>query len=132
MKYGKISEVTGKTVKGWYEWLWKHGMGCSSLCFGADAKYNYAVVAGWHKADEGWALAWKIGRQTVNNCMQCEFDVDFEMPYSEESGEVDDTLTYVETADPSLMSMKEWNSIASEMRREARRVWKAWKSEAEG
>ena len=57
--------------------------------------------------------------------MQCDFDTDFEMPYDEETGDVDDTLRLVEF--PETATMKEWNAIASEMRKTARRVWKDWK-----
>ena len=130
MKFGNLKEITGKFVKEQYEWLKEQEAGCCSLCYNSDASNNYAVCVGWHDVGDGWAIAWKIGRQSRRNVMQCDFDVDFEMPYSEESGDVDDTTQVIEF--PGTATMKEWNAIASEMRKEARRVWKDWHEEEDG
>ena len=136
MKFGKLSEITGKTIKSWYEWLDKEGDGCSSLCFESDDRYNYAVCMGWHNLGDGpkeknynhWVIAWKIGRQTHNNIMQCDFDVDFEMP-RDPDGDLDDTLQAVEF--PETADMAEWDAMASEMRSEAERIWDTWKEIAD-
>lgn len=136
MKFGKLSEITGKTVKSWYEWLDKEGNGCSSLCFESDDRYNYAVCMGWHNLGDGpkaknynhWVIAWKIGRQTHNNIMQCDFDVDFEMPWDPD-GDLDDTLQVIEF--PETADMAEWDAMASEMRSEAKRVWDTRKETAD-
>ena len=125
MKTGGLKDVTGKFARSSVEWLHARQMGCCSICFATDDRYNYSVCIGWHDGGHGWEVAWKIGRQTTNNIMQCDFDVDFEMPYSDESGDVDDTLRLVEF--PETATMKEWNAIASEMRKTARRVWKDWR-----
>lgn len=125
MKFGKLSEMTGKEARGWREWLVEEGMGCCSLCFASDGRHNYAVCMGWHDVgDDDWKIAWKIGRQTLNNAMQSDLDMDFEMPYCEESGEVDDTLSVMEEPPKTA---KEWEALAASMRKEARRVWKAWR-----
>ena len=136
MKFGKLSEITGKTIKSWYEWLDKEGDGCSSLCFESDDRYNYAVCMGWHNLGDGpketnynhWVIAWKIGRQTHNNIMQCDFDVDFEMP-RDPDGDLDDTLQAVEF--PETADMAEWDAMASEMRSEAERIWDTRKETAD-
>jgi len=145
MKFGKLSEITGKTVRSWYEWLDKEGNGCSSLCYQSDDKYNYAVCMGWHdlgdvpkeKNYSHWVIAWKIGRQTRNNVMQCEFDIDFEMPYNED-GDLDDTLETIERkvvkhgciGHPRMgapVGYKSWDELARQMRKTARRIWDTWK-----
>ena len=144
MKYGKLKEVDGEFVRSAVEWLLDEQTGCSSICFATDSKYDYAVCVGWHQAgperiangdgtfrnapgDDGWRVAWKIGRQTPNNVMQCDFDIDFEMPYSLESGDVDDTVEVIEVKDGKPVGYKSWNELATTMRKTARRVWKDWR-----
>jgi len=128
MQTGKLKEITGKTVKDWYEWLDDNQEGCCSFVFESDGRNRYCVCMGFHDVGDRWEIAWKIGRQSHNNVMQCDFDLDFEMPYDEETGDVDDTLCVIEF--PETATMKEWNSLATEMRKAARRVWKDWKEAA--
>ena len=125
MQTGKLKEITGKVVKGWYEWLDGSQAGCCSFAFESDRRSRYCVCMGFHDAGGRREIAWKIGRQSLDSVMQCDFDIDFEMPYDEETGDVDDTLRLVEF--PETATMKEWNAIASEMRKAARRVWKDWR-----
>lgn len=157
MRKGYLKEVTGKTVKGWYEWLLKEDQGCCSVYFADNDKYRYCVCMGWHASgtDENgkqqWVVAWKIGRQTHNNAMQCDFDVDFEMPYVSEAeaaanpelcaGDVDDTLEivsarkrttiYRETKFSAPDGYRSWEALATQIRKTARRVWQDWRKEAE-
>lgn len=128
MKRGQLKEVTGRAIKGWYDWLKKEDAGCCSLCYASDDKYNYCVVMGWAYIGEGhYEIAWEIGRQTLNSAMQCDFDVDFELPSSED-GDVDDTRSVL---DPVPSNILEWSAIAKVMRDEARRVYEQWKEESE-
>ena len=129
MKMGCLKDVTGKFVKESVEWLEKEQMGCCSICFATDDKYNYAVCIGWHEGGsrDGWSVAWKIGRQTTNNIMQCDLDVDFDMPYSVESGDVDDTLETIEVVKGKPVGYRSWVELATYMRKTARRVWNDWK-----
>ena len=129
MKTGSLKDVTGKFVKESVKWLKKEQMGCCSICFASDDTYNYAVCIGWHDPGHGWEVAWKIGRQTLNNVMQCDLDIDFEMPYSDESGDVDDTLETIEVVKGKPVGYRSWADIASRMRDEARRVWYDWAKE---
>ena len=170
MMYSDLRKLTGKLIKWWYHWLHTEGDGCCSVCFDSTEKYNYVVCMGWHHYDDEmvldkngnpvqgehgikyrpvWKIAWKIGRQTRNNAMQCDFDVDFEMPYDDETGDVDDTLETIEcekivhkpykylgkTCHPWRWSVpagyRDWNALAARMRRQARRVFKNWKDEDE-
>lgn len=131
MKTGGLRDVTGKFVKESVEWLEKEQMGCCSVCFATDDTYNYAVCIGWHDSGDGWVVAWKIGRQTTNNVMQCDFDVDFEMPYGDESGDVDDTLETIEVTGGKPVGYRSWADLAAYMRKVARRVWNDWKEAAD-
>lgn len=170
MMYSDLMKLTGRLVKEWYNWLRAEGDGCCSVCFDSTGKYDYAVCMGWHHCDDDpvvdekgnqvyeglvpkyravWKIAWKIGRQTRNSIMQCDFDVDFEMPYDNETGDVDDTLETIEcekivhkpykcwgkTWHPWRWSVpagyRDWNALAARMRRQARRVFKDWKDEDE-
>ena len=170
MMYSDLRKLTGKLIKWWYHWLHTEGDGCCSVCFDSTEKYNYVVCMGWHHYDDEmvldkngnpvqgehgikyrpvWKIAWKIGRQTRNNAMQCDFDVDFEMPYDDETGDVDDTLETIEcekivhkpykylgkTCHPWRWSVpagyRDWNALAARMRGQARRVFKNWKDEDE-
>lgn len=127
MKFGSLKDVTGKFVKESVKWLEKELMGCCSICFATDDKYNYAVCIGWHDSGDDWVFAWKIGRQTTNNIMQCDFDVDFDLPYSNESGDVDDTLETIKVVKGKPVGYRSWADLAAHMRKEARRVWNDWK-----
>ena len=129
MKTGSLRDVTGKFIKESVEWLEKEQMGCCSVCFATDDTYNYAVCIGWHDSGDGWVVAWKIGRQTTNNVMQCDLDVDFEMPYNPKTGDVDDTLETIEVVDGRPVGYRSWADLAAHMRKVARRVWREWAEE---
>ena len=62
---------------------------------------DWAIVLGWSDGFEEdetddcmsgtYRLCAKVAYQSCNNIMQCDYDIDWTMPYDEESGEVDDT-----------------------------------------
>ena len=127
MKMGDLRDVTGRFARESVEWLREESNGCCSICFATDDRYNYAVCIGWHYTGSDWVVAWKVGRQTTNNIMQCDLDIDFEMPYSAESGDVDDTLETIEVVNGKPVGYCSWGDLASRMRFEASRVWNSWK-----
>ena len=61
---------------------------------------QWAIVLGWQDGyeedetddctDGTWRLCAKLAYQPVNSMMQCDYDIDWLMPYNEETGEVDD------------------------------------------
>ncbi len=53
---------------------------------------RWALVAAWmdYDNDGHWQAYGKVAYQTTNSIMQ-EYDIDWTMPYDEESGEVDDS-----------------------------------------
>ena len=159
MRTSDIRTLTGKEVRGWYAWLRDMNDGCCCIQFASTDRYHYFVCMGWHDYGEepdeergftdGFRVAWKIGRQTNYSVMQCDFDVDFEMPYVTEEmakadptlceGDVDDTLEEVEClARPNHgfpysapRGYRGWDALASRMRKTARRVHNDWKDNDE-
>ena len=187
MKTCNLKEVTGKELKRWWEWLVREQVGCCSVHFASTEKYRYCVCMGWQsgygKASEeqwqdenekwrpafcppvdpkdeadGWRICWKIGRQTHNNAMQCDYDIDFEMPYVTEAmakadpelieGDVDDTDSAIvlkwgkvvtKGRDGRVESMRlgapagyrSWEDFARYVRKTARRVWRDWRDNDE-
>lgn len=182
MRTCDLKEVTGKELKKWYEWLVREQAGCCSVHFASTGNYRYCVCMGWmsgygpasdekwydkygwlrpafcppvspKEADEGWRSCCKIGRQTHNNAMQCDYDVDFEMPYVTEAmaeddpelceGDVDDTnhdvllkwgrvtkdrngrIESIRLGAP--VGCRSWDDFARHVRKTARRVWRDWK-----
>lgn len=129
----KIAECTGVWLKGCVDQLVKTQGGCCHLKFDTDAENDYCICVGWHDytgdpkdGDSRYKLAWKIGRQSIRNVMQCDFDIDFEMPYNPETGDIDDTLHVI---DPLLKTKREWEREATLARKEARRIWREWAEE---
>ena len=172
MKTCDLKEVTGKELKEWYKWLVHEKEGCCAVRFASTEKYRYCVCMGWHHYDDEmvedghgnpvtgrcgvkyrpiWKIAWKIGRQTHNNAMQCDFDIDFEMPYVTEAmakadpklcaGDIDDTLEivsagkrttiYRETKFSAPTGYRSWEDFAKYVRKTARRVWRDWRDNDE-
>ena len=75
---------------------------------------------GWSDYGDGdWRICAKIGMQSFNNCMQCDLDVDFKMPYDKESGEVYDTSVEVD-----CKTLKDYNALAAQLNRSARNAYK--------
>lgn len=184
MRQTDLKNVTGKELKKWYEGLVREQAGCCSINFASTKKYRYCVCMGWQsgygpaseetwlyekdgdlhpafcppvdpkEADKGWRICWKVGRQTHDNIMQCDYDVDFEMPYVTEKmakddpelceGEVDDTnsdiplkwgivgtsgrtgrITSLKLGAP--VGYRSWDDFAMFVRKVARRVYRDWR-----
>lgn len=66
-----------------------------------DKGNSWAIVLGWtdgfdkdpndNNLDGTWRICVKLAFQPWNSIMQCDYDVDWQMPYDEVTGEVDDT-----------------------------------------
>ncbi len=134
--FPNLKMINAKTVRGWWDWLVEAQCGCCHVEYARDDRHAYSVCMGWHDCGlEGWKIAWKIGRQSHRNIMQCDLDVDFDMPYVEETGDVDDTLVVLgsptEVKDNETISVLrspriKWGEVAKDMKREARRIAKDW------
>lgn len=141
----RLMKVTGKWVKGCYEWLKKENQGCCHLMFDESNLHWVDVVIGWHQYNEDdWRIAWKIGQESFDNGMQTDFDIDFEMPFNTEAyckkmnkidppkhkyegylvGVCYDTIETIELKDGATTpdGYRDWNALASNIRRIARKV----------
>lgn len=179
MRTCDLREVTGRELKIWWEWLTCTQAGCCSVHFASTGKYRYCVCMGWQSGygpaseekwygkdgrprpafcppvtpgeeKNGWRICWKIGRQTHSNSMQCDYDVDFEMPYVTEAmakavpglveGDVDDTNEPVVLKSGMVarkggyvaglgapVGYRSWEDLAKCVRKTARRVWRDWR-----
>ena len=137
-----LSGMTGALAREWYGWLRAQRSGCCSLRFASTDGRVYFVCMGWHyvgdgRGDDGdgYAVCWKIGRQSPSCAMWCDFDLDFEMPYDPVTGDVDDTVEEVVCrrigrGPSSRWSVPEgcrgWDALAARMRKAARRVFRDW------
>lgn len=124
MKTG-LGKIDGKTLKGWVAWLREQDCGCCHKAVGLTDLHEVDVCVGWHNYGDGpkdkdyanWKICWKIGWQTFNNGMQCDFDIDFDMPCPcNEQGDVYDTVSEI----GEIRSMKGWNRLAAEINRTAK------------
>ena len=128
----KLPKIDGKTLKNWYEWLKEQDCGCCHMKIGDTELHEVDVCMGWHQYEEEetrdevsrsrrfkpvWKIAWKIGWQSPHNAMQCDLDVDFDMPGPcNKYGDAYDTLSEVGES----KTMKDWNKLAGEINKTAR------------
>lgn len=169
-KRKKLMQVTGKWLKNTYRWLVDHEDqgGCAHIPFDYSGTHRICVCVGWHKIDvddgpgepvkvgnctiathkshEEWRVAWKIGWEPLNNGMQTDLDIDFEMPWNTKAycdkmnakltkeerergdryceGEVYDTEEVIELKDGKTtpVGYRDWNALAAFIRKTARKV----------
>ncbi|MCF0232675.1 MAG: hypothetical protein HUJ63_10540, partial [Enterococcus sp.] len=122
----RIRAVTGKWLEKCRDFLIEADGGCCHAVIGEDDdRMLYAVVVGWGQTGDGteYTPTCKIGRQPSNSIMQCDFDIDFEMPWGGPCGDVDDTR---EEIGLKPMTAREWDRLAAEMRKQARRIWRTY------
>ena len=187
MRSCDLGEVTGKGLKRWWEWLVREQAGCCSIPFASTDKYRYFVCMGWQsgygpasnekwygkdgrprpafcppvapgREKDGWRICWKISRQTHNSIMQCDYDIDFEMPYVTAAmakadqelveGDVDDTNEDIVLKWGKVVAKgrggraksmrlgapvghRSWEDFARRVRKTARRVWRDWRGNDE-
>lgn len=82
-----------------------------------DDDNSWAIVLGWsdgfdeepddNNADGTWRLCAKVAYQPWNSIMQCDYDVDWEMPYDKITGEVDDNEVPI-YPDTDLVEVINW------------------------
>lgn len=147
---GPLSEVTGRWLKESYKWLIANDCGCCHVEIAESGTHRVSVCVGW-TADESkvwkYSVAWKIGWQTFNNAMQCDFDLDFDMPWNTKEycdrknaelkakGEYSEYTHYVEgevynteevielkPGGTTPVGYRDWNALASHIRKTAREV----------
>ena len=91
-----------------------------------DDNKDISIVLGWTDGfnkndpdkdkyqDDTWRLAVKVGYQPSNSMMQCDYDIDFNLPYNPDTGDVYDDCEYCiyETTDFGALA-KDINYMAS-------------------
>ena len=110
------------------KWLNEQKCGC---CYKqvatTDGGTGLFIVLGWsdgyenapegtENADGTWRINSKIAYQHSDNAMQCDFGIDWCMPYNPKTGDVDDTSTEVEATEDEVKRLND----------EAWRVWEDW------
>lgn len=94
-----------------------HGCGTYYWLIGEDKENDWAIVLGWadgfeedpndNNLDGTWRICAKMAFQSKRSIMQCDYDIDWMMPYDEESGEVDDNEISI-YSDTNLASVVDW------------------------
>lgn len=124
-----MSKITLEELESDIAWLNAEKAGCCHHVVAyTDAGTVLAIVIGWSdgfeaapagtpNADGTWRVCAKIAYQHSNNAMQCDFDIDWYMPYNLDTGEVDDTSTEITATQANV----DWLNDT------AKRVWKDWR-----
>lgn len=71
--------------------------------------------------DDTWRLAVKVGYQPSNSMMQCDYDVDFNLPYNPDNGDVCDDCEYC------IYETTNFEALAKDINQNASWVIKHWK-----
>lgn len=125
-----VKKITLDELRSDIEWLEKNKCGCCHhevAC--TDEGTVLCIVVGWEDgfekakagtplADGTYRICAKIAYQHANNCCQCDYGVDWLMPYDPKTGNVDDTSTSVSCDRHNVKWLND----------EARRVWKDWRN----
>ena len=79
----------------------------------ADKKNDWALVFGYGEGFEEPTLCGKVAYQS-KNCLMQEYDIDWTMPYDEETGNVDDTEIAIGDATDIEWLFEQWERIKKE------------------
>ena len=98
-----------------------------------DDNKDISIVLGWTDGfdkndpdkdkyqDDTWRLAVKVGYQPSNSIMQCDYDVDFNLPYNPDNGDVCDDCEYC------IYETTNFEALAKDINTNASWVLKHWK-----
>jgi len=71
--------------------------------------------------DDTWRLAVKVGYQPSNSIMQCDYDIDFYLPYNPDTGDVCDDCEYC------IYETTDFEALAKDINKNTSWVIKHWK-----
>ena len=71
--------------------------------------------------DDGFRLAVKVGYQPSNSMMQCDYDIDFNLPYNPDTGDVCDDCEYC------IYETTNFGALAKDINGNVNWVIKHWK-----
>jgi len=98
-----------------------------------DDNKDISIVLGWTDGfdkndpdkdkyqDNTWRLAVKVGYQPSNSMMQCDYDVDFNLPYNPDNGDVCDDCEYC------IYETTDFEALAKDINHNTSWVIKHWK-----
>jgi len=97
-----------------------------------DDNKDISIVLGWTDGfnkndpdkdkyqDDTWRLAVKVGYQPSNSIMQCDYDIDFNLPYNPDTGDVYD-------CEYCIYETTDFKTLAKDINYDASWVIKHWK-----
>lgn len=129
----KMNKITANILKEYVAWLRKENCGCCHFRVADTENKEIDIVVGWHNYGDGpkednydnWVVCWKIGMQSFNNGMQTDMDIDFDMPYDIDSGEVYDSL---DSINENVQGFS-WAALANAINRTAVKVYRFQKEQ---
>lgn len=80
-----------------FDTLCKSNEGCFHWWLFRGDNFDYALVMGFTDTGDGYVPCMKLARQSHHSAMQCDFDYDWEQPQCNDSGDIYDTDTLIET-----------------------------------
>ncbi len=104
------------------EKLRKEGIGCLYYTMDTNDKVNrWAIAFGFmpgftdnENDDDYWRVCGKVAYQPRNSIMQCDFDVDWCVPWNEANNEADTEDIQIGSKDDIKWLISEWNRIKEE------------------
>lgn len=118
--------VSTKEQGGCYHW---------KICANTDDNKDIYIVLGWTQFpdednsrkdkyyDNSFRLAVKVGYQSSNSTMQCDYDIDFSLPYNPDTGDVCDDCEYC------IYETTDFEALAKDINNKASWVIKHWKGD---
>lgn len=115
--------VSTKEQGGCYHW---------KICANTDDNKDISIVLGWTQFpdeddsnkdryyDDGFRLATKVGYQPSNSMMQCDYDIDFNLPCTKENDVCDD-------CEYCIYETTDFEALAKDINSKASWVIKHWK-----
>lgn len=113
-----MNNITVEKIKESINWLINEHEGCCHYYLDTIDNNNYAIVIGWEDGyDEDsddpcaygtYRIAAKVAYQPSNSIMQCDYEIDWTMPYDEETNEVYDTSVVLSLDDNYLEGTLSW------------------------
>lgn len=79
--------------------------------YGNEFAIVFGYLSGYEKTDnkyndDGWQVCGRVAYNPYNSCMACDLELDWIMPYCEESGEVWDTTIEIYNEDDITNNLK--------------------------
>ena len=115
----KVEEINVQNVLQDIEGLRKEGTGCLYYTMDTNDKENrWAITFGFmpdftnnENDDDYWLVCGKIAYQPRNSIMQCDFDVDWLLPWNEANNEVETEDVEITSKDDVELLLNEWKRI---------------------